>query len=81
MQRRFFSTREVCRTLKLNRATLNRYFQSADCPKPGLTIFGASRLRLWSASDIRRLREYCRRRYGRVDWNGGVFRGGRSKLK
>jgi hypothetical protein len=79
--KRFYSTREICKKLKLNRSTINKWFKDRQCPKPQLSLFGDYKLRLWSSVDLRRLRVYAGRRYGRRSWDGPGFRGGRAKVK
>ena len=81
-QKRFYSTREVSKKLRLDRSTLNAWFKDKSCPKPSLALYGGYRIRLWSAMDIRKLRAYAARRYGKRWWTGtSKFISGRAKAR
>jgi predicted DNA-binding transcriptional regulator AlpA len=51
------STPQVARKLGLSKASLSRYILAGKVPAPPETMAGAIRLRLWSESDIERLKK------------------------
>ena len=51
------STNQVAKKLGLGIATLTRYIQAGKVPAPPETMAGGMRMRLWSESDIERLKE------------------------
>src|SRR5690348_2067864 len=51
------STEQVAEVVGLNSATLSRYIKSGKITAPKETMVGRIRMRLWSDSDIRRLKE------------------------
>jgi predicted DNA-binding transcriptional regulator AlpA len=54
---RKISTEQVAEVVGLNSATLSRYIKSGKITAPTETMVGRIRMRLWSESDIRRLKE------------------------
>lgn len=54
---RKLSTQQVAKMLGLGIATLSRYIKAGKIPAPPETMAGGIRLRLWSESDIERLKE------------------------
>jgi predicted DNA-binding transcriptional regulator AlpA len=52
-----FSTEQVARLVGLNSATLSRYIKAGKIFAPPETMAGGMRIRLWSKSDIERLKE------------------------
>ena len=51
------STNQVAKKLGLTSASLTRYIQAGKIPAPPETMAGGMRMRLWSESDIERLKE------------------------
>jgi predicted DNA-binding transcriptional regulator AlpA len=51
------STHQVAKKLGLDAATLSRYIKSGKIAAPPETTAGGIKLRLWSESDVERLRE------------------------
>jgi len=51
------STHQVAKKLGIGSATLNRYVLAGKVPAPEETMSGGYRMRLWSESDIERLKE------------------------
>jgi predicted DNA-binding transcriptional regulator AlpA len=51
------STNQVAKKLGLTSASLTRYIQAGKVPAPPETMAGGFRMRLWSESDIERLKE------------------------
>ena len=51
------STNQVAKKLGLTSASLTRYIQAGKVPAPPETMAGGLRMRLWSESDIERLKE------------------------
>ena len=51
------STEQVAEVVGLNSATLSRYIKSGKITAPKETMVGRMRVRLWSESDIERLKE------------------------
>lgn len=51
------STEQVAEVVGLNSATLSRYIKSGKITAPKETMVGRIRMRLWSESDIKRLKE------------------------
>ena len=51
------STQQVAKILGLSKASLSRYILTGKVPAPPETMAGGIRLRLWSESDIERLKE------------------------
>src|SRR6185437_9715274 len=51
------STNQVARKLGIGIATLTRHIQASKVPAPPETMAGGMRMRLWSESDIERLKE------------------------
>ena len=52
-----FSTHQIAKKLGLDAATLSRYIKAGKITAPPETMAGGIKLRLWSESDIERLRE------------------------
>jgi predicted DNA-binding transcriptional regulator AlpA len=50
------STNQVAKTLGIGVATLTRHIQSGKVTAPKPTMVGGMRMRLWSESDVERLR-------------------------
>jgi hypothetical protein len=51
------STRQVAKMLGLTAMSLGRYIKAGKVPAPPETMAGGYRIRLWSESDIERLRQ------------------------
>ncbi len=51
------STEQVARKLGVGKSTLSRHILAGKIPAPPETMAGGMRMRLWSESDIERLRE------------------------
>jgi predicted DNA-binding transcriptional regulator AlpA len=51
------STQQVAKKLGLGKATLSRHIKAGKVPAPPETMAGGMRMRLWSESDIERLKE------------------------
>jgi predicted DNA-binding transcriptional regulator AlpA len=51
------STEQVAEVVGLNSATLSRYIKAGKITAPKETMVGRMRVRLWSESDIERLKE------------------------
>ena len=51
------STNQVAKKLGIGIATLTRHIQAGKVPAPPETMAGGMRMRLWSESDIERLKE------------------------
>ena len=51
------STEQVARKVGISPPTLSRHIKAGKVPAPPETLAGGIRLRLWSESDIERLRE------------------------
>jgi predicted DNA-binding transcriptional regulator AlpA len=51
------STEQVAKKLGISAPTLSRHIKAGKVPAPPETMAGGIRLRLWSESDIKRLRE------------------------
>jgi excisionase family DNA binding protein len=51
------STDQVAKRLGLDPGTLSRYIKAGKIPAPAPTMAGGMRMRLWSESDIERLRK------------------------
>jgi predicted DNA-binding transcriptional regulator AlpA len=52
-----YSTREAAKKLRLSLATLTKYISQRKIPIPPLIKVGPVRVRLWSQTDIQRVRE------------------------
>ena len=51
------STQQVAKILGIGKATLSRHIAASKVPAPPETMAGGMRMRLWSESDIERLKE------------------------
>lgn len=51
------STEQVAKKLGIGKSSLSRYILSGKVPAPPETMAGGIRLRLWSDSEVERLRE------------------------
>ena len=52
----FFSTHQVAKKLGIGMATLTRHIQAGKIPAPETKRVGGMRIRLWSETDIERVR-------------------------
>src|SRR5262249_35299955 len=52
-----FSTRQVAKKLGIHFTTLHKYIATKKVPLPPVTRVGGVRVRLWSESDIERVRK------------------------
>jgi len=52
-----YSTREAAKQLRIHFITLHRYILDKKVPAPKVRVMGGVKFRLWSKSDIERVRE------------------------
>lgn len=58
-----YSTAQVARLLRIGRATLHRWMREGNAPKPRPQRVGGVSVRIWSAVDVERVREYKQNNY------------------
>jgi excisionase family DNA binding protein len=72
-----YSISEAARILGLNRATLHRWIQEKAIPSPSTKIISGIRCRLWTKTEMAKLKEYKAAKY----WGKGMSRKGAKRLK
>jgi excisionase family DNA binding protein len=65
-----YSISEAARILGLNRATLHRWIQDKLIPSPSTKIISGIRCRLWTETEMAKLKEYKAASY----WGKGLNR-------
>jgi excisionase family DNA binding protein len=65
-----YSISEAARILGLNRATLHRWIQDKVIPSPSTKIISGIRCRLWTETEMTKLKEYKATKY----WGKGMSR-------
>jgi excisionase family DNA binding protein len=75
---RIYSTQEVANSLGVHKSTLLRWLYSGRVIEPTRTRFATHNYRIWSESDVQRLREFKRANYRKKPRRKKV---GRTKTK
>lgn len=63
METRQYTTQQVCRLAKINRATLQRWIADGEIKAPKPIKLGGVKVRLWSAADLALVEEHRRQAY------------------
>jgi excisionase family DNA binding protein len=58
-----FSTLEVARLVGVTSATLHRWIREKRVPAPPLETLGKMRIRIWSRTDVEKVKAYKAERY------------------
>ena len=60
-----YSTAEVAKLIRVSKATLLRWLQTAQLGEPRRAIFGGVESRIWTVADLERARAFREERYRR----------------
>jgi excisionase family DNA binding protein len=62
-ERKQYTTQQVCRMAKINRATLQRWIASGEIKAPKPIEIGGVKVRMWSAADVAQVEEHRKQAY------------------
>lgn len=62
-ERKSYTTQQVCKLAKINRATLQRWIADGEIKAPKAIEIGGVKVRLWSAADLALVEEHRKQAY------------------